>query len=253
MKFVATADTDIGITKSTNQDSALIKHASTSVGEVMMAIVCDGMGGLEKGELASATVVRSFSRWFDEELPALLGRGALEDICRIWARKLKELNAQIGRYGSSLGVDIGTTFTGVLFVDDRYVFAHVGDSRLYFINNSLKQLTEDQTFVMREVKRGNMTLEQAERDRRRNILLQCVGASKKVEPQVGTGRTERGVYMLCSDGFRHVISPEEIRETFHPVNLMNKKAMHGNARYLIEQAKARKERDNISVILVKVD
>ena len=57
--FRATADTDIGIVKGTNQDSILLKHGSYSNGEVLMAIVCDGMGGLKKGELASATVVRA--------------------------------------------------------------------------------------------------------------------------------------------------------------------------------------------------
>lgn len=59
VRFVGTADTDIGISKSTNQDSVLIKHASTDKGEALMAIICDGMGGLSKGELASATVIRA--------------------------------------------------------------------------------------------------------------------------------------------------------------------------------------------------
>ena len=62
MRFIATADTDIGNTKSTNQDSVLLEHASTPSGEVLMAIICDGMGGLSKGELASATVVRTFRK-----------------------------------------------------------------------------------------------------------------------------------------------------------------------------------------------
>ena len=69
MKFKITVDSDVGIFKSTNQDSVLVKHASTDLGEVVMAIICDGMGGLQKGELASATVVRAFSKWFEEELP----------------------------------------------------------------------------------------------------------------------------------------------------------------------------------------
>ena len=69
MQYIAIAETDIGISKETNQDSILIKHASTDVGEVVMAVVCDGMGGLAKGELASATVIRSFDRWFHEVLP----------------------------------------------------------------------------------------------------------------------------------------------------------------------------------------
>ena len=69
MHFTFIAETDIGTTKDTNQDSILVKHGQYSGGEVLMAIVCDGMGGLSKGELASATVIRAFDKWFDEELP----------------------------------------------------------------------------------------------------------------------------------------------------------------------------------------
>ena len=69
MKYKFIAETDVGISRSTNQDSVLVKHAAYEKREVLMAIVCDGMGGLSKGELASATVIREFSKWFDELLP----------------------------------------------------------------------------------------------------------------------------------------------------------------------------------------
>jgi serine/threonine protein phosphatase PrpC len=97
-----------------------------------------------------------------------------------------------------------------------------------------------------------MTPEQAKLDKRRNVLLQCVGASKTVEPQIIRGRIEKGIYMICSDGFRHELTPEEMLETLAPINLVNKKSMRGNAQYLIEKVKSRREKDNISVILVKV-
>ena len=148
---------------------------------------------------------------------------------------------------------MGTTFSGILFANDQYVVVHVGDSRVYYIGSALNQLTTDQTFVARELSRGTLTLEQAKTDKRRNLLLQCVGASKTVDPQVICGKTERGAYMLCSDGFRHEISEAEMYESLNPVNLMNKNAMHSNAKYLIEQVKNRNEKDNISVILVKAE
>lgn len=85
------------------------------------------------------------------------------------------------------------------------------------------------------------------------MLLQCVGASKVVDPQVILGTTERGAYMLCSDGFRHEISEREIYESLNPINLINKSAMHSNTEYLIELVKKRGERDNISVVLVKAE
>lgn len=253
MKFVATADTDVGISKSTNQDSVLIKHAMADNSNILMAIICDGMGGLSKGELASATVIRAFDKWFDKELPFELENPDMQIIGSKWSLLLKELNVKILEHSQSVGIkSMGTTFSGILFIGDRYVIAHVGDSRIYHIDSSVAQMTTDQTFVAREISRGTMTPEQAKTDKRRNLLLQCIGASKTVEPQVLCGNIGNGVYMLCSDGFRHEISENEMYESLNPINLMNKDSMHNNAKYLIDLVKSRGERDNISVVLVKV-
>ena len=254
MRYVATADTDIGISKDTNQDSVLIKHASTDKGEVLLAVVCDGMGGLSKGEVASATVIRAFADWFDNELPFELENVDLNVIGAKWSLMLKELNAQILEYSKSNALEgVGTTFSGILFVDDQYIIGHVGDTRVYHIGSALTQLTTDQTFIAREISRGTITLEQAKTDKRRNLLLQCIGASKTVEPQIIIGNADKGAYMLCSDGFRHEITEGEMYESLNPINLMNKDAMHNNAKYLIDQVKRREEKDNISVVLIKAE
>lgn len=253
MRFSATADTDIGISKNTNQDSVLIKHAAYDDDEALMAIVCDGMGGLSKGELASATVIQAFSKWFDESLPYELDDVNMDVIGGKWSLMLKDLNVKIAEYGKKTGESLGTTFSGILFIGDQYVIVHVGDSRVYHIDSSLHQLTTDQTFIAREVRRGTITPEQAKTDKRRNLLLQCVGASAVVDPQVSFGIAEKGAYLICSDGFRHEISEEEIYESLNPINLINKQAMHNNIKYLIEQVKSRKEKDNISAILIKAE
>ena len=65
MGFLSVVHSDRGIKKNTNQDSVLIKEASTDYGDVMLAVVCDGMGGLAKGEVASAALIKAFSMWFD--------------------------------------------------------------------------------------------------------------------------------------------------------------------------------------------
>lgn len=252
MRYIATADTDIGISKQTNQDGVLIKHGKCEKGEVLLAVVCDGMGGLDKGEVASSTVIRKFSEWFEQELPYELEKVDMQVIGGKWSLLLKDLNIKIAKFGQKQGTRMGTTFTGILFVDNQYVVAHVGDSRLYHLNSTLKQITLDQTFVAREVRRGNLTPQQAKTDKRRNMLLQCVGASEKVEPDILTGIVEKGAYMLCSDGFRHEISESEIYDALNPMNLPNRDAMHNNVRYLIDQVKSRQEKDNISVILIKV-
>ncbi len=253
MRFVAIAETDIGTVKTTNQDSILIRQASYEGGEVLLAVVCDGMGGLAKGELASATVVRAFNEWFDTQLPYELVNVDLSVIGCKWELMLRALNLKIGDFGNAHHVSLGTTFSAILMINNDYLIGHVGDSRVYSITNTLTQLTTDHSFVAREIARGNMTPEQAKTDKRRNLLLQCVGASAEIDPQILSGKISKGAYMLCSDGFRHEITENEMYELLNPVNLINKDSMHANVRYLIECVKERKEKDNISVILIKVN
>ena len=251
MHFTVTQDTDIGNTKATNQDSVLFKHGEYDGGEILMAVICDGMGGLAKGELASATVIKEFSKWFDEELPYELENLDLNVVGGKWSLMLKDLNVKIIEYAQRNNLTMGTTFTGVLFVNDRYMAAHVGDTRLYELCNGLTQLTKDHTFVAREIQKGTITPEQAKTDKRRNLLLQCIGASENLEPDVIVGNTKKGTYFLCSDGLRHEVSEKEFTEMFDPQKLTDKNAMHSNSKFLIDLAKQRNEKDNISVILIK--
>lgn len=250
MRYAAAADTDIGLRKSTNQDSLLYKHASYDGGEIMMAVVCDGMGGLAKGELASAHVIRAFNHWFDEQLPLELEHLDLQVIGETWAQMLRYLNQEIYDFGVGININLGTTVTAVLMVKDQMVCVHVGDTRLYRLTDRLEQLTTDQTFVAREIREGRMTPDQAKTDRRRNMLLQCVGASAVIEPDIMVMPVVSGTYLLCSDGFRHVISPEEIFDSLRPGIQASPDTMKSGIRGLIEQVKARNERDNISAMLV---
>ena len=254
MHYLATADTDIGIHRETNQDSALIKHAVLDSTEVLLVVICDGMGGLANGELASATVIRDFYNWFDNELPLELEKTDMELIGGKWANRLRELNVKIREFAASRNCSMGTTFTGMLIVGDEYIAAHVGDTRLYLIDSQVEQLTEDQTFVAREVRRGAMTPEQARIDKRRNMLLQCIGASDHVSPQIITGKVKKNsTYLICSDGFRHEIDEQELLERFEPKTLTDKRAMHRAAHAAIETVKGRLEKDNITVILIKTE
>lgn len=251
MRYVAIAESDIGIAKDINQDSILVKHATYGRKEVLMAVICDGMGGLSKGELASATVIHAFEKWFSKDLLFELKDIDMNVIGGKWSLLLKTLNNRIQECGQKLGERLGTTFTGVLFIDNEYVIVHVGDTRMYHIGSSLKQLTEDQTYVAREVNRGTLTPEQAKTDKHRNMLLQCIGASQIVEPQIICGRVKQGVYMLCSDGFRHKITEDEIYKYLNFKRINSKQVMIRKCKYLISLIKQRKEKDNISVILIK--
>lgn len=253
MKFIVTARTDVGLTKSTNQDGVSIRVANTPQGRMAFAVLCDGMGGLDKGEVASATVIRAFEQWFYNQLPQLC-RTPIEDtdIRAQWTDIVTGLNTAIKRHAAKQGEKMGTTVVAVLITQSRYYILNVGDSRAYEIADSVRQLTLDQTLVAREVAAGNMTEEQANTDPRRNVLLQCVGASDEVYPEMFFGSVNpNAVYMLCSDGFRHEITPQEIHEYFRPGVLLNEESMIRHSDALIELNKSRSERDNITVALIR--
>ena len=253
MNDIVSARTDIGLTKTTNQDSLMMRVANTPQGRMMFAVLCDGMGGLEKGEVASAAVIHAFDRWFRETLPALCCAPLEDSVIRTqWNQIITQQNSSIKGYGARQGVKLGTTVVSLLLTPTRYYILNVGDSRAYEICESVKQLTNDQTFVAREVALGNMTEEQAKHDPRRSVLLQCVGASDEVYPDMFFGDVNvNAVYMLCTDGFRHEITEDEMFEQFNPNVLFNESVMNANAEALIELNKARQERDNISVALVR--
>lgn len=253
MNYFGSASTDVGILKETNQDSVCIKIADfDEKGQVAMAVICDGMGGLAKGELASATVIRRFSDWFEKELPKGIGSYSWQKLSDEWTKLIRQQNHKILEYGKKIDVNLGTTVSALLIIENNYMIAHVGDSRVYEIKDSVNQLTEDQTFIRREIKAGRMTTEEAATHPKRNMLLQCVGASREVNPDIKFGAvTPNTVYMLCSDGFRHVLTDSELYENFSPININSIETMKQNSDYLIDVVKKRNERDNITVALLK--
>lgn len=254
MDVMSAVCTDVGNRKSTNQDSLCLKIADTTIGKVVLAVICDGMGGLSKGEVASASVVHAFSEWFETELPAQLAKKDWDDIQYRWGRLMKEQNQRIADYGRKIRAQLGTTLTALLLIDSQFLLiGHVGDSRVYRINQQLEILTEDQTVVGREIRSGTLTPEQAKKDPRRNVLLQCIGASKIVEPQFVYGKPVPGeVYLLCSDGFRHEITEDEIFQAFSPVLLIDEAVMEQRVKAMIELNKQRQEKDNITAVLIKI-
>lgn len=253
MNFLVSANTDIGIVKDTNQDGLSVKVINTSQGKMIFAILCDGMGGLANGEVASTTVISAFNEWVFNELPVLC-RSSIEDstIRTQWENIVIKQNEIIKAYGERQGIRLGTTVVAMLITQNRFYILNIGDSRAYEIFDTIHQLTEDQTFVAREIQLGRMTPEEAKIDSRRNVLLQCVGASEEVYPDMFFGEVKKdAVYMLCSDGFRHEITPDEIYEKFKPGALTDTAVMDNHTKQLIELNKQRAERDNISVVLVR--
>lgn len=262
--FVVAAQTDKGTVKTVNQDSLTVKVIETAYGEVAFAVLCDGMGGLSLGEVASGHTVKRFEMWFETKLRDWLKAGMEERaLFSGWNTLIHSCNEEIVHYEKHIDGYMGTTLLALLMVGEYYFVAHVGDCRLYEMDHGIRQITKDQTYVAREVALGHMTPEQAETDERRNVLLQCIGVNETVKPDFLQGRVKSGMsLLLCSDGFRHMISLQELMQYCH-VNLTEQRlekesrteinhAMNGQLQYLIELNKNRNERDNISAILIKV-
>ncbi len=268
MKFRSAGATNIGTTKKTNQDSYLIKIAETDLGDVALIAVCDGMGGLAKGELASAEVVHALSAWFENKLPILLEtlsssvEGLEASVEGQWSGLVQDLNIEIMRYGTAEQINLGTTLTAMLFVGGRYSILHVGDSRAYEITEgSATQLTKDQTYVAQEIAAGRMTPEEAKVHPQRNVLLQCVGSSVEVVPEIKHGfLNKQATYLVCSDGFRHVLEGGELCDTFRRAQLdpiwgeggeTNQADVEAAITDAIEVVMSRGEQDNITAVILE--
>lgn len=249
--YTVVGKSDIGNSRNINQDSLLIKHILYGDTEILMAIICDGMGGLSKGEWASATIIRKFDEWFESNILYEVENLDLKVISHKWILTLKNLNLKIQEYSKQFNLRIGSTFTGALFIGNQYIIVHIGDTRVYHIGKSIKQLTKDHTLVAREVEKGILTYDQAQFDKHQNILLQCIGASVTINPQVIYGESEKGYYLLCSDGLRHKIDETEMINLINYKRLLNKKQMSKKMNQMIEIVKSRGEKDNISMILIK--
>lgn len=211
------------------------------------------MGGLSKGELASAITIKKMSVWFETQLSTLIyGEFTGEKLRKSWEDVVFSANRTIQSYGRENDVSLGTTMVSILIFDEKYYVMNIGDSRAYRIKDNMYQITKDQTYVQREMDAGRMTPEEARRSPQRNVLLQCIGASAYIEPDFYTGNVEIGeVYMLCSDGFRHIITSEEFYSGLNPGVLNDEDTIKKSLEYFTELNKSRREEDNISALAIK--
>lgn len=253
MSYIFGLQSDIGITKEVNQDAVAIKVVDTDFGNVLFAIVCDGMGGFEKGEVASASMVSAMLKWFENDFPSLGKDFVFDDVKNQWNIIIQSMNEKIMNYGKLDRIKLGTTLSMILMFNDEYYIGHVGDSRIYKISDGIEILTEDHTLVNQKYKEGKITEDEIETDEERNVLLQCIGASRKVEPQFIKGTFKKDdVFMLCSDGFRHEITQNEMFASLSSDNLKDKNSINIEIAKLIDRAEQRKEEDNITAAVIKV-
>ena len=254
MYYFGTGLTDNGIKKEINQDSICLMISDTNnLGQVVLAVVCDGIGGLEQGEVASSATTKMFADWYRTVLPKIISSLSEDLLKSEWSRMITDMNYKLLHYGRENEIRIGTTLTAMLIVNDKYMITQVGDSRAYCVSNGIKQITEDHTYFNREMKAGRADKNTLLRDPRRNRITESIGTTESVHPDFYFGEIEPQdqVWMICSDGLRHKITGGEFEERIIPDQLYEKGDLKTLAKELVNTVKERGEKDNISVILIK--
>ncbi len=199
--------TDIGKVRLSNEDQAI---ALTNASGNVLLVVCDGMGGQNKGDLASSLAVHTVITSFKSR------RGfANSYFGKLWVSKaIREANKSIYEQSQS-NVNyrgMGTTITLLLIIKDMAILGHVGDSRCYFLKNhhDLVQMTEDQTYVGYLVRTGQITPEEALTHPKRHVLMNALGIypSASIDLKVFPYLNEE--VLLCSDGLYNNVPVDDI-------------------------------------------
>lgn len=244
--------TDSGLVRSHNEDTVAELRAYG------LAVLADGMGGYNAGEVASgiatSVILSEVEGRLSKASPALADPKSGRELGNLLIeRAIRKSNASIFQAAQSQPQysGMGTTIVTALFYDNRAIVAHVGDSRLYRLRDGeLKTVTKDHSLLQEQLDSGMITAEEARWSKNKNLVTRALGVELEVEPEVQEISVKQGdVYLLCSDGLNDMVPDDEIREAVY--------AMQANlslaAQQLVQMANDYGGRDNISVILVKVN
>lgn len=240
---VATA-THSGMVRSHNEDSI------AADAEIGLAVLADGMGGYNAGEVASGIAVAMIS----EEMKKLLGAADAEPdgAEKLLGEQVARANAAIYQAAESQPQysGMGTTLVAALWHDNKMSVGHVGDSRLYRLRSeTFEQVTRDHSLLQEQIDSGMITREQARFSQNKNLVTRAVGIDAEVETELHTYAAEPGdIYLLCSDGLSDMVTDEDLQLTLSSLQANLPLA----AEQLVQQANDNGGRDNISVILVRV-
>ena len=240
--------TDIGNGRPSNQDAYLMCESEYKGKSILLAAVCDGMGGLKRGEIASGYLIELLKQWFNEVMPELCKKENIGWIQKNLIQLIRKANQNLLLMSKGSDHAMGSTLTLLFVMGNRFFVLNIGDSRAYWFDRRRKYVTTDQTLVQLEVKAGHMTREQARKDPRRHILIQCVGVTKDIKIDCYKGRLEAGMeFLLCTDGFYGMLEEEEIYQVD-----ADRKEMKRWVEQCFQKVKDRGELDNLSCIIIKI-
>jgi serine/threonine protein phosphatase PrpC len=230
-----------GMVRTNNEDSIALYP------EMGLAILADGMGGHQAGEVASGAAVEIIHRYFVDKLGnpeiRLDGSNVIESI-ELANTAVYEMSQQKPEYAG-----MGTTIVVAYFTDDQVHIGHVGDSRLYrYRAQELEQMTEDHSVVQELVSRGFMSREEANSSMNKNLVTRALGIDSVVNAALTEAASESGdIYLLCSDGLSDIVADDAIR------NVLQDQAdiLDQAAETLVSKANDAGGPDNISVLLAR--
>ena len=231
--------TDIGRKRQLNQDYVFASDEKTGKLDNLY-IVADGMGGHNAGDFASKytveTAVREIKGSAEQKPFRIIGKAVRIANELVRARAKEDLHM----YG------MGTTIVIASIEEHQLQIANVGDSRLYVIGDTIRQITRDHSLVAEMVRKGGISPEAAKDHPDKNIITRAVGAKDSIEVDFFTEDLREGdIVLLCSDGLTNMLSDEEIFAI-----IKKNTSLEERAKELVNTANENGGKDNIAVILI---
>lgn len=231
--------TDTGSKRKNNQDS--IFFSDEPVGSLPnLYIVADGMGGHRAGDKASRMAI--------DITVDFIKKSSIENPIAILKRAMIYANNEIYKSANKDPdlVGMGTTMVAAVALDDKLYVANVGDSRLYVVNNDIRQITMDHSLVEEMIRSGELERKKGRNHPEKNIITKAMGSRDEVVPDFFEIDMEPDdKYVICSDGLSNMVEDDEIRDI-----VVDYKDIKDAAKALVDRANYYGGSDNISVVVV---
>ncbi|MGN0638477.1 MAG: PP2C family protein-serine/threonine phosphatase [Huintestinicola sp.] len=227
---------DIGNFRENNEDSIFFAQKVIGGVSVCFAAVCDGIGGMKDGEIASRMISEALAAWFDSITDY---SGDFSSLSNSLLQKIYKINTAIIEKTQVEDIQTGSTIAAVLAADSDYFALNVGDSRIYRISGTVSQISKDDV-VFVNVNENTV----------RTKLSQCIGNGTNIYVNTVSDKVKTGdAFVICSDGLYKLITESRLRSSARWIK--NEKACVKNAAAMISYVKKKGEKDNISAVIIK--
>ena len=236
------ANTDIGMSRNMNQDYYYISNKT----DLSIFILADGMGGYNGGEVASKIAVESARKYIEENANKVqIGEKKITDILKSATSYANNTVYEISKENKNLE-EMGTTLEICLIYNNIIYISHIGDSRVYsIIDDNVKRLTIDHSYVEKLVSDGTITREEAENHPKKHVLIKALGCLPEIEPDIVEKELEKNeIIVICSDGLTNMLKDEKIKD----IVINNKENPEIE---LIKEANLAGGYDNITAIIIR--